>query len=455
MKNRNLVIGIFVVAGLSLFTAAIFLIGSQNKAFERHIDFYTDLADVNGLSKGTKIRVAGFDAGEVTDIVVPVSPSAKFRLKLRIIDRVHALIRTDSVVTIATSGVVGDRFLMVRQGTEEASEAAPYSTLKSKEPLEMAEILERSVGLLNNASGTMKTVGDKLNGTLDAVKTTVDNANDVVMGIKQGKGTVGMLLRDEVTANDVRQTVTNLKQTSATIDHASQQADALVTDFQSRHLTDKADQTISSAQSAVHHLDVASQQIQTTVARVLEPDAQGVDAATNIRQSISNLNQATGNMSEDTEALKRGFFFRGFFKRRGYYSLANLNPEQYRKDKLFSHPENRRVWLNASRLFVKKQTGAEMLTEEGKLQIGAAIAQLGDSAAEMPLVIEGYSTVGEPGEQLAISRSRSLLVRDYLHSHFQIDLIHLGVVPLRNVPPPHIGKDTWDGIAIVLLEGTK
>jgi hypothetical protein len=99
-----------------------------------------------------------------------------------------------------------------------------------------------------------------------------------------------------------------------------------VTDLQSRNFGQKADQVMSSVQSAARNFDTISQQLHQTLTTALGPDGQGVDAGTNIRQSLSSLNQAIGNMAEDTEALKHEFFFRGFFKHRGYHSLANLNP---------------------------------------------------------------------------------------------------------------------------------
>jgi phospholipid/cholesterol/gamma-HCH transport system substrate-binding protein len=43
----------------------------------------------------------------------------------------------------------------------------------------------------------------------------------------------------------------------------------------------------------------------------------GQDGATNLRETLSNLNRSTTNLAEDTEALKHNFFFRGFFKRPG------------------------------------------------------------------------------------------------------------------------------------------
>ena len=138
--------------------------------------------------KGSKVRVGGFDAGEVTDIKLPDSPAAHFRLTLSVVERVHGLIRPDSLVSVASEGIVGDKLLQIHPGSANLPQAAPNSTLRSKEALEMSELLERSAGLLNDVSGTMKEVSTKLTGTLDAATTTVNNANDLVVGIKQGKG---------------------------------------------------------------------------------------------------------------------------------------------------------------------------------------------------------------------------------------------------------------------------
>ena len=177
------------------------------------------------------------DAGEVVDIAVPGRPPAKFRLKLSIEQRLHVLVRTDSVVTIATEGVVGDKFLLVHQGGKQSSEAASLTTLPSKEPLDLSDLMETSAGMMKDANGMMKQVGGKLNGALDAITTTVNNANDIVIGLKEGKGPAGMLLRDEDAAKRIRQAVENTRQATSALKHASSQVDASVSDLRSRDRT--------------------------------------------------------------------------------------------------------------------------------------------------------------------------------------------------------------------------
>jgi phospholipid/cholesterol/gamma-HCH transport system substrate-binding protein len=452
MSNRNITVGIFVAAGVSLFTFGIFLIGNQQKAFARHFTVYTEFANIDGIAKGAKVQVAGMDAGEVVDIGVPDRPPAKFRVKLSIEQRLHVLVRTDSVVTIATEGVVGDKFLLVHQGGQQTSEAAPLTTLPSKEPLDLSDLMEKSAGMLKDASGLMKQAGGKLNGALDAITTTVNNADDVVIGLKEGKGPAGMLLRDEGTAERIRQTVENAREATLALNHASTQADALVSDLRSRDLGQKADDAIVSARSAAQHIDATSEQLHQTVTAALGPDDRGEDAAGNIQQSLSNLNQATGNMAEDTEALKHNFFFRGFFKRRRYYTLANLKPEQYRHDKMFANPDNQREWLTPEDLFQPASNGLETLSLVGKKRLDAVATQLGDSLVASAIVVEGYSAAQDHEEQFALSRNRAILVSQYLRTRFHLDSRNIGVVSLKELPPPGLHKDKWDGVCMVILK---
>ena len=68
MRSHNIITGVFVVAGIALFTLVIFLVGNQRRTFAKHVEFFTEFANINGIMKGSKVRVGGFDAGEVTDI---------------------------------------------------------------------------------------------------------------------------------------------------------------------------------------------------------------------------------------------------------------------------------------------------------------------------------------------------------------------------------------------------
>ena len=178
MKTKNVSIGLFVVGGLLLFGIGMIVIGDRHQAFARRTEYYSEFVNLAGLEKGAKVRVAGMDAGKVLAIGVPDSPSSRFRVKWRIDAKLCGLVRSDSVATIETEGIVGGTYLAIRPGSVRAIEAKALATIPSKEPTELADLLARGNGLLEDADGMLK-----------GVTTTVSNVNDVVVNLKEGHGT--------------------------------------------------------------------------------------------------------------------------------------------------------------------------------------------------------------------------------------------------------------------------
>jgi phospholipid/cholesterol/gamma-HCH transport system substrate-binding protein len=482
METRNASIGLFVIAGLVLFGLGMFLIGDRHEAFAHHREYYSEFVNLAGLTKGAKVRVAGMDAGEVVAIGVPDSPSSRFRIKFRIDNKLAGLVRVDSVAVIGTEGVVGDTFLSIRAGTAHAAQAAALSTIPGKEPTEISDLLTQGQTLLADADNILHTTGGKLNAALDGVTTTVSNANDVVVGLKQGRGTAGMLLsdnalagqirndltgtlsgahdlvaglqagrgpagmilRDEALAGQIRDVVKNGQKASADLAHASAQADALMTDVNSRQIPKKAGDVMD-------NLSDATQKARQLMADISKPDAEGMSAGANIRASLMNANTATSNLADATEALKHNFFLRGFFNRRGYFNLADLSPEKYRTDRAFTSASVRRVWLSGSQLFETGSNGREQLSPNGKALIDSLLTQNGDRIFDGPLVVEGYWNGKLAADQLRFSHTRAMEVRQYVQTRFQLDSRDLGAVPLDDLPPRGADRRTWDGVCIVLL----
>src|SRR5688572_18745544 len=104
--NRSAIVGAFVIGGLLLFAVGLFLIGDRRMLFTDTFEVYAEFSQIGGLQNGAIVRVAGLDAGEVETIHVPGAPSAKFRVKFRIREDLHPLLRLDSVATIQNDGLV-------------------------------------------------------------------------------------------------------------------------------------------------------------------------------------------------------------------------------------------------------------------------------------------------------------------------------------------------------------
>ena len=132
MKTNLVATGVFVISAVLLFGAGLFLVGDRQNAFSRHHDFYTEMSNVNGLAPGSKVRISGFDAGEVISMQIPDRPSEKFRIKLHADKKLNNLIREDSVVSVESEGIVGDKFLASASTPNSSSIRATSAQLKQQ-----------------------------------------------------------------------------------------------------------------------------------------------------------------------------------------------------------------------------------------------------------------------------------------------------------------------------------
>jgi phospholipid/cholesterol/gamma-HCH transport system substrate-binding protein len=452
MPTKYFVVGIFIIAGLALFTLGIFLVGSRHEAFSHHLMLYTEFANLDGVAKGSKVQVSGVDAGEVTRIVIPQSPDGRFRVQMKVDEQFRGLVRTDSVVTVDTEGVVGNTFLTIHTGSSNAPIAQADSLLQSKPPINISDLLTNGLGVINDADATLKQTTGKLNAALDGTNEAIANANDLLIGLKEGRGPAGMLLRDERMAGQIRETLSTVQSTTSNLKQASAGVSSIVADMQQRQLPQKLDDTMTQVHAASIQANATIEQVQQSLAQALGPDAYGLTAGQNVSQALGNVNVATNNMAEDTEALKHSLFFKGFFKHRGYYSLASLPPGEYRINRLFAGTSNPRKWLQADSLFLHGPKGAEELSGDGRHEIDAAVMSFGDSIFAHPIVIEGYSDAAAPADALSFSYARAELVRNYLISRYPFEVKNVGVMALSGVPPTGLGHEHWSGICILIAE---
>jgi phospholipid/cholesterol/gamma-HCH transport system substrate-binding protein len=375
---------------------------------------------------------------------------------MKVDEKFHGLIRTNSVVTVDTEGVVGNTFLTIHAGSQNSPIAHADSVLQSKPPVNVSDLLTNGLGLMNDADATLKQVGGKLNVALDGANDAIGNANDLLVGIKEGRGPTGMLLRDEKMADRIRETLSTVQSTTLNLKQASAGVSSIVADVQQRQLPRKLDDTMTQIRSASTQANATIDQVHRTLTQALGPalgpDANGVTAGRNISQTLSNVNVATSNMAEDTEALKHNFFFKPFFDHRGYYNLFSLSPREYRSSRLFAGPNNSRVWLRADSLFQQRTNGSEALSEKGKSAIDAAVVSFGDTIFTHPIIVEGYSDAAVPADALSFSYVRAEIVQNYLVARYPFEAKNLGVMPLSATPPTALGHEDWSGVCILVAE---
>src|SRR3954471_4685276 len=154
-RTRLAYVGAFVILGVLLFASGLFLIGGRRMLFDHTFRAYAEFANINGLQNGAIVRVAGMDAGEVVEIGVPSSPSGRFRVHLRLREDLHPLIRVDSVATIQTDGLVGNKYVQVDAGTDAAPIVQAGGSMQSREPFDLGQMLERMSQTIDLVTATI------------------------------------------------------------------------------------------------------------------------------------------------------------------------------------------------------------------------------------------------------------------------------------------------------------
>ena len=453
--------GAFVVGGLLLFGLGLFLIGDRRMLFSKSADYYTEFAQVSALERGAKVRVGGMDAGEIIEIRIPQEPGSKFRLKFRIVEKLFPVIRTDSVASIATDGLLGNKFLLIDIGT--AGLAAPGCTLQSREPFEIADLFAK---VRHTVTAIDKTVGDVKGDVADAAKAVAESikhldqiiveAQDpiekvtasagkisedvsaIIGRVRSGEGTIGKLVKDDAvygsvsrSAKEVEQALGNLRQTSADVRD-------LVSRFKSGEVPADVERTIKNAADS-------SERIKVIVAS-FQPLSEGDGVAGDLRATLSSAREAMTDLAEDLEALKHSFFFRGFFKDRGFYDLGSLSPVEYQSKEFEKNVTKERAWVRQDELFIVKTNGSEELSDPGRKKLDAMVANFLRFTKDRAVIVEGYSASGTLDEQFLSSRERATKVKDYLVKKFTLSPDYVGVMPMG------AGADYGDGIALVLLK---
>jgi phospholipid/cholesterol/gamma-HCH transport system substrate-binding protein len=439
-RNRAAAVGAFVIGGLALFAVGLFLIGDRRMLFADTFEVYAEFSAIAGLQNGAKVRVAGMDAGEVETIHVPIAPSKPFRIELRVREDLHALIRLDSIASIQNDGLVGNKFVQVEAGSEDSPVVPARGTIRSREPFDIADLFQKmneTIDILNagivdvktqidealtivgatakDAQALMNELGGEVRTIMVTGQRVARDLNAIVADVRAGRGTVGRLITDDSLHTSARRISAEAEKIVANVREASEQAKAAIADFRgdggpARGLTGDLQQTLASARDAM------------------------------------------ADLAENTEALKRNFFFRGFFNRRGYFDLDDVSVEQYREGALAT-PDRRvlRIWVASDVLFEMDAAGAERISDGGRVRLDSAMSQFVAYPRSSPFVVEGYAQLPTAGERYLVSRRRAQLVRDYLVSKFGLDSNVVATMPLGAEAVGSPLGDRWDGVALAIF----
>jgi phospholipid/cholesterol/gamma-HCH transport system substrate-binding protein len=259
--------------------------------------------DAGGLRNGAPVRLQGVDVGNVTRVrIVRDKPLTPVEVTMKVTTRYRANMRKDSVIAMATAGVLGETYINIDSSHAKGPEVSDGDQLATRETPDIQDVVRSSQGTLENLDALLKrtdrilafvesgqgSIGkliydpqlynrfadtvNEFKGIVDDIRNgqgsigklisndeaynklmgTVDKLNAVVDDLQQGKGTAGKFLKDPALYDNANATIANVKKLTDDINAGKGSIGKLAKD---EALAQKLDNTITKLSALTDRLE--------------------------------------------------------------------------------------------------------------------------------------------------------------------------------------------------------
>ena len=316
MKNtssQKFRLGLFVIIGTILFVAGVYLIGQRQDMFKKTFTLSSYFQNVNGLQKGNNVRYAGIHIGIVKDITMINDSTIKIDMTIE--EKIIIHIKKNAIATIGSDGLVGNMIINIVPGKGRSELISNGDIIESYSKIGADDILSTLSVSSENAAIL----------TSDLLKITT--------AMLEGEGTVGLLLNDTIMAQDLKQSVNNLKMASRGATHTINELNSIISAIKANDDTVLGmilNDTISGQKlkTIVTNLETSSNEIQSLLSHVngIVNDFNSSEGAYNyivrdttlvnsLKATLNNINEGTAKFNQNMEALKHSALTRGYFKK--------------------------------------------------------------------------------------------------------------------------------------------
>jgi phospholipid/cholesterol/gamma-HCH transport system substrate-binding protein len=221
-RQMQLRIGALVLVGILLFIGFVLSIGKRSALFEERYSLWTSFSSAEGLAVGAPVRLAGVTVGNVTRIGFGPNPrDRRLAITLTVERRVQERIRQDSVASIGTIGLVGDKVLDITVGSYDRPALQAGAQLAAVDPLDYFRLLQKGDTILDNVTrisasldeflaGGEQTGKRNLNESLRSLRTTlveIEKGQGLIHDLVYGKEGAELLGRVDRTIQTVERLV--------------------------------------------------------------------------------------------------------------------------------------------------------------------------------------------------------------------------------------------------------
>ncbi|MGB3343921.1 MAG: MlaD family protein [Aequorivita sp.] len=304
--SQKVRVGIFVVVGTIILVGALYFIGSRQHIFSKNIQLYSVFDNVSGLQLGNNVRYSGINVGTVTKI--EMIEVGKITIQMSVEEKLAYFINKDAVASINSDGLVGSMVVNIIPGIEQQGvKVVSGDTIHSSSKASMDDMLE-------------------------SLSATSEDLSKISAQILMGKGTLGTLISDTILAQNIQQTIVELKKTSEGTGMAMAKINRIISKI---NYDESAAAVILSDTAAANqirtvfaNLERSSDDVNTITKNLEDYIAEikaGKGAFNHITQdenfvkemdsTMIQIKEASEKLNQNMEALQHNFFFRGYFRK--------------------------------------------------------------------------------------------------------------------------------------------
>jgi phospholipid/cholesterol/gamma-HCH transport system substrate-binding protein len=179
-----------VIISLAILAIGIFFISGQVGFFSRRYTLKAYTSEAGGLREGAQVRLAGVAVGNLKRVQISPYPerARAVELVMAVARTYQNQIRTDSIASIETVGLLGESYVNLTRGSPGQAVIADGGVLKTSEEADIKRVVQNANDVIVN----LRVLSAKL--------------NDITGQIESGKGTVGKLVYDQTLYNRLNKT---------------------------------------------------------------------------------------------------------------------------------------------------------------------------------------------------------------------------------------------------------
>ena len=225
---RTIKVGAFVLVGLVLMAAIVFLIGDSRNMWAAKVKYQAAFRDVSGMKPGSPVRMGGVDIGDVSAVAHASDPKdTRILVSFRVVKTYSARIRRGVVdaegklqhattARVANKGFLGDKMLELSadgQG-EVLGESSTLPSDEGSDPLaQIQELGKKAENVLKNLEEGTKPLADpQLAADL---KASVSSLRILLEGMAQNDSIAHRVMTDPKDGERFSQSLENFRATSA------------------------------------------------------------------------------------------------------------------------------------------------------------------------------------------------------------------------------------------------